>query len=186
VRISAISIDFDPRRVSVIDASCATVTGFLVLLSHSPTMSSVPPPLPPRQPSFVGDASTSEVKATDPDADALERGMSEEQLRELYDSEEIDRFLSLFSAVESPSQLSPSQYSICMAQYVTEVQLQDDTIHARMDASTNHPQEDINTQSGSVEVPVISRPPSPSSLPGNRSLCEEIALVGQPTVYSVY
>ncbi|KAJ7900332.1 hypothetical protein B0H14DRAFT_2673254 [Mycena olivaceomarginata] len=82
-------------------------------------MSSVPPPLPPRQPSFL----------TDPDADAIERGMSEEQLRELYDSEEIDRFLSLFSAVE-----------ICRG------------------------------------FPVISRPPSPSSLPGNRSLCEEIAL----------
>ncbi|KAJ7634293.1 hypothetical protein DFH06DRAFT_1437038 [Mycena polygramma] len=50
--------------------------------------------------------------ASTKDADVPERDMSEQQLRELYDSEEIDRFLHLFSA------------------YVTEVQLREDTVRA--------------------------------------------------------
>ncbi|KAF7347844.1 RNA cytidine acetyltransferase [Mycena venus] len=122
----------------------------------------VPPPLTPR-PTARTEESTVDVRSTE-DADAIERQMSEQQLRELYESEEIDRFLSLFSA------------------YVTEVQLQDDNVRAQMNAvnpdgasTSSLPQTD-NSNSTSVEAPVISRPSSPPSLLAAGSISEEIAL----------
>ncbi|KAF8213060.1 hypothetical protein K438DRAFT_1803338 [Mycena galopus ATCC 62051] len=126
-------------------------------------MSSVPPPLPPRTDSIAGQYASS---VSTQDTDAIERHMSEQQLRNLYDSEEIDRFLSLFSA------------------YVTEVQLQDNNIGARMDLNigtaagpSNLPQAD-DTGSTDVEGSVASRPssPGPSFLQADRSISEEIAL----------
>jgi hypothetical protein len=64
-------------------------------------MASIPPPLPPR-PTDASSITSSDV------VDAIERDLSEQQLRDLYDSEEIDRFLSLFSAVECPFAVSPN------------------------------------------------------------------------------
>ncbi|KAJ7244787.1 hypothetical protein B0H12DRAFT_1128811 [Mycena haematopus] len=116
-------------------------------------MSSIPPPLPPRTNSVIGEYPSS---LDTEDADTIERHLSEQQLRDLYDGEEIDRFLSLFSA------------------YVTEVQLHD-TVDARLDpsmatATPNLSQTD-DIDWTSIDAPVIS---SPSSLPA--SFSEEIAL----------
>lgn len=55
-------------------------------------VSPIPPPLPPRI--FPG-----ELGRTDASLNAEEGGLNEKQLRELYDNEEIDRFLALFSDV---------------------------------------------------------------------------------------
>ena len=83
----------------------------------SPSASSLrldtPPALPPRPssrapspPTATGDEdayleeeSQLEVPPDSPTSSKLEEGLSEEQLRELYDDEEIDRFLHLFSSV---------------------------------------------------------------------------------------
>ncbi|KAJ7125590.1 hypothetical protein C8R43DRAFT_710389 [Mycena crocata] len=117
---------------------------------------SPPPPLPPRPPIPPEDA----PGAPSPhDADAIEGDMSEQQLRDLYDSEEIDRFLHLFSA------------------YVTEVQLQhDSTVRTRVDvpstSATSLPQAGQDWES--VESTAGSRPSSPSS-PLRRGISEEIA-----------
>lgn len=71
----------------------------------------VPPRLPPRQPSsataHVDPIVEEEVDMADlapgafgiPALPREDEGLSEHQLRELYDDEEIDRFLHLFSAV---------------------------------------------------------------------------------------
>lgn len=56
------------------------------------TSINIPPPLPRR--STAPDAPDILIVEED------EKNLSEQQLRDLYDSEEIDRFLSLFSAVE--------------------------------------------------------------------------------------
>ena len=53
-----------------------------------------PPPLPPRK--FPGNLLTDASQSL---SDTEENGLSEKQLRELYDNEEIDRFLTLFSDV---------------------------------------------------------------------------------------
>ncbi|KAJ6604639.1 hypothetical protein DFH09DRAFT_316597 [Mycena vulgaris] len=122
-------------------------------------MASVPPPLPPR-PSLPRDAPPAAILV-----DEDERDMSEQQLRDLYDSEEIDRFLSLFSA------------------YVTEVQLPDDSgfyasSTGSMGASTSSLPKSENPDSMSVNIPDSSRPSSPSSLASpsvGNSISEEIA-----------
>ncbi|KAJ7038215.1 hypothetical protein C8F04DRAFT_1089928 [Mycena alexandri] len=119
-------------------------------------MASASPLLPRRNPSNEDvPLATSIIE----DPDASERDMSEQQLRELYDAEEIDRFLSLFSA------------------YVTEVQLRDDTVrptrHARMDsvvdvpnmgASTSTLPQHDNLDPIAVDGTAASRPSSPTFL----------------------
>ncbi|KAF7339482.1 RNA cytidine acetyltransferase [Mycena sanguinolenta] len=120
-------------------------------------MSSVPQSLPQTPASAI-----EEYVASTDDAD-VEKRMSEQQLRELYDSEEIDRFLSLFSA------------------YVTEVQLHD-TVRARMDptsstAAAPNLLQPENIDWTSNDSPLISRPSTPPPvLPLDRSISEEIAL----------
>ncbi|KAJ6575102.1 hypothetical protein B0H19DRAFT_1127173 [Mycena capillaripes] len=113
-------------------------------------MATVPPSLPPRP----------TAQSAVPIEDVVERHLSEQQLRDLYDSEEIDRFLSLFSA------------------YVTEVQLQDDTVRTvnmapSMNASTSTLPQTENANS--VEGPKISRPSSPSFFPAAQNISEAIA-----------
>lgn len=63
-------------------------------------MASIPPPLPPRRPTVHAEQPAPDIPSLE-EVDVIERELSEQQLRDLYDSEEIDRFLSLFSAVES-------------------------------------------------------------------------------------
>ena len=77
---------------------------------------SIPPPLPPRRklppipppqsplphifPGELGDRSQTDAGLLPSNLeDAEEDGLNEKQLRELYDNEEIDRFLTLFSDV---------------------------------------------------------------------------------------
>ncbi|KAJ7706195.1 hypothetical protein B0H17DRAFT_1036123 [Mycena rosella] len=121
-------------------------------------MTSIPPPLPPR-PTVPKDAPP-EIPIVDED----ERDMSEQQLRDLYDSEEIDRFLSLFSA------------------YVTEVQVRNDgSLRTRVggDSSMGASTSSLPQSENAEWMPVdLSRPSSPSSLspPEVRSISEEIAL----------
>ncbi|KAJ7103544.1 hypothetical protein B0H15DRAFT_812642 [Mycena belliarum] len=120
-------------------------------------MASTPPPLPPRK--------TEPEEASLTDAD--ERDLSEQQLRDLYDREEIDRFLSLFSA------------------YVTEVQLQDDSrrptrgdadVTSRM-GSTSQLQHEASRVSESVGTPTSPDSRSFSlSPPEDRSISEGLAL----------
>ncbi|KAJ6519806.1 hypothetical protein C8R45DRAFT_952783 [Mycena sanguinolenta] len=104
-------------------------------------------------------ASVIEEYVSSTDAADIEKRMSEQQLRELYDSEEIDRFLSLFSA------------------YVTEVQLHD-TVRGQSDPTVSMaaaPNPNVDWTSN--DNPLISRPSTPSSLPlTDRSISEEIAL----------
>jgi hypothetical protein len=58
-------------------------------------VSPLPPPLPPRIfPGELGQTDASPLLSN-----AEEDGLNEKQLRELYDNEEIDRFLALFSDV---------------------------------------------------------------------------------------
>ena len=62
----------------------------------------IPPPLPP--PIFpasgeLGDRSQTDASLLLSNPEAEEDGLTEKQLRELYDNEEIDRFLTLFSDV---------------------------------------------------------------------------------------
>ena len=80
-----------------------------------PLSDSSPPPLPPRRklpplpqlPPFISPASGEIVDGSQTDTspllsnveDADEDRLTEKQLRELYDNEEIDRFLTLFSDV---------------------------------------------------------------------------------------
>ena len=61
----------------------------------------IPPPLPPRIfPDEHGDRSQTDTSLLLSNLeDAEEDGLNEMQLRELYDNEEIDRFLTLFSDV---------------------------------------------------------------------------------------
>jgi hypothetical protein len=54
-----------------------------------------PPPLPPRK--LPDDLSQTDATSNVEDAEGKE--LNEKQLRELYDNEEIDRFLTLFSDV---------------------------------------------------------------------------------------
>jgi hypothetical protein len=63
--------------------------------------SPIPPPLPPRIfPGELGDRSQPDASLLLSNLeDAEEDGLDEKQLRELYDNEEIDRFLTLFSDV---------------------------------------------------------------------------------------
>ncbi|KAJ7783774.1 hypothetical protein DFH07DRAFT_873983 [Mycena maculata] len=125
-------------------------------------MQSRPPPLPPRPTMPPQDPAS--IQPEEPPEDVIERDMSEEQLRELYDSEEIDRFLSLFSA------------------YVTEVQLQDDSdirLGASIGASpTSSLPENEYPDHLPFDTPASSRPSSPiPSLSGaSRSFSEEIAV----------
>lgn len=55
----------------------------------------------------AGDSSDASLNSTTKEGDDLlaeiEDELSEQQLRELYDREEIDRFLNLFAAVRLPS-----------------------------------------------------------------------------------
>ncbi|KAJ7786296.1 hypothetical protein B0H16DRAFT_1489978 [Mycena metata] len=127
------------------------------------------PPLPARRAQTNDDVPLATSVLDDPDAS--ERDMSEQQLRELYDAEEIDRFLSLFSA------------------YVTEVQLRDDNTvrHARMDsvvdvtnmgASTSTLPQSDNPDPIALDETAVSRPSSPISLappPIPSSISETIA-----------
>lgn len=57
-----------------------------------------PPPLPPRKfPDDLSQTDASMLLSNVEDAEGKE--LNEKQLRELYDNEEIDRFLTLFSDV---------------------------------------------------------------------------------------
>ena len=64
-----------------------------------------PPPIPPQPPPHIfpgelGDHSQSDTSLLLSNLeDAEEDGLNEKQLRDLYDNEEIDRFLTLFSDV---------------------------------------------------------------------------------------
>ncbi|KAJ7487588.1 hypothetical protein B0H11DRAFT_1805241 [Mycena galericulata] len=111
-------------------------------------MATTPPPLPPRP--TAPTAGITPGISLEAEKDYVERDMSEQQLRDLYDSEEIDRFLSLFSA------------------YVTEVQLQDDSVQGpvNVDSETENP----DLEGSRPSSPFSSPPPSP------RNISEQIAL----------
>ncbi|KAJ7492631.1 hypothetical protein FB451DRAFT_1551950 [Mycena latifolia] len=120
-------------------------------------MASIPPPLPPRP---VPAEPVKDAIPSTPVAEEEERDMSEQQLRDLYDREEIDRFLSLFSA------------------YVTEVQLQDDSsLRTRMDvdvgASISSLPRGETADSISADDPSSSFSLLP---PADRTISEKIAL----------
>ena len=60
----------------------------------------IPPPLPPHIfSSELGDRSQADASLLRSNLEDAEDGLNEKQLRELYDNEEIDRFLTLFSDV---------------------------------------------------------------------------------------
>ena len=64
--------------------------------TSAPTL--IPPPLPPRRvPGGLTQTDDSPLLSNLDDVE--ENGLNERQLRELYDNEEIDRFLTLFSDV---------------------------------------------------------------------------------------
>lgn len=68
-------------------------------------LSPMPPPLPPRR--LPGDLTVTDASLVlSKIEDAEEKGLDEKQLRELYDNEEIDRFLTLFSDVCNTSRAS--------------------------------------------------------------------------------
>ncbi|KAJ6621738.1 hypothetical protein B0H10DRAFT_973230 [Mycena sp. CBHHK59/15] len=137
-------------------------------------MTSTPPPLPPRPPTTNVEESLVLDKSAD-ETDAVERELSEQQLRDLYDSEEIDRFLSLFSA------------------YVTDVQLHDiapplsrgvdgkfDVPISNNGSTVNLSPTDIENQDwDTIGASEVSRPPSPPSLlsgpPTTKTVSEAIA-----------
>ncbi|KAJ7293566.1 hypothetical protein C8J57DRAFT_1269369 [Mycena rebaudengoi] len=123
-------------------------------------MQPTPPPLPPRPapPSIPPPEPTAEETL---DSSEFEGELSEKELRELYDDEEIDRFLSLFSA------------------YVTEVYLPDDTqTSLNRGATTNlaslSPTESEGSDWATIDGSEFSRPSSPLSTV-TRGLSEEIA-----------
>lgn len=60
----------------------------------------IPPPLPPRIiPGELDDHSQTDASLLISNLEDVEEGLNEKQLPELYDNEEIDRFLTLFSDV---------------------------------------------------------------------------------------
>lgn len=63
----------------------------------------IPPPLPPRK--VPGGFAQTDDSLLLLNLDDEENGMDENQLRELYDNEEIDRFLTLFSDVCNTSRV---------------------------------------------------------------------------------
>jgi len=142
-----------------------------------PNVSS-PPPLPPRRklpliplplppPIFPASGELGDRSQTDTSLllsnleDADEDGLTENQLRELYDNEEIDRFLTLFS------------------DYVTEVQSADPSVTTVVLPHGNIPEgEGLTPISSSEETP--SRPSvagTPSTTPRFKGLAAEIAYV---------
>jgi hypothetical protein len=114
---------------------------------------------------------------------AIEHDMSEEQLRELYDNEEIERFLHLFSAVRKLS--LPLNCCTHVAQYVTEVRLPEtpsDENLPRQPLQTRAPI-DFETTENAGSLNLNSHLPASNdeySDPTLRSFAENIAFVSFP------
>ena len=179
----AVVSSFRPRTMNVNEPLSVPIISSPPPLPPRRNLPPVPPPPPPIFPAGgeLGDHSQTEASLSLSSLEDTEDELTAEQLRKLYDNDEIDRFLTLFSDVGNYLSYKSNSTDWCW-QYVTEVQAADSPDTTDTVVLPPGLYENIHEGEGFSSSEETSLPPSvagttPSTTPRSKGLATEIAYV---------